>query len=135
MLVATDYCLGHELVSSSADWAGHWQSFQLVAELPTAIIIPLVLSLHCDELHLQRSTCPFVILRVTENIFAIIGGIASEAIREVADDKERALIIRGFLETIAARRDGIRALLSFRGSFRVYSCHGWMSGCRLSTMS
>ena len=58
----------------------------------------------------SEALAPFVNLRVTENIFAIIGGIASEAIREVADNKERGLIIRGFLETIAARRDGIRVL-------------------------
>ncbi len=58
----------------------------------------------------SEALAPFANLRVTENIFAIIGGIASEAIREVADNKERALVIRGFLETIAARRDGIRVL-------------------------
>jgi tetratricopeptide (TPR) repeat protein len=58
----------------------------------------------------SEALAPFIKLRVTENIFAIIGGIASEAIREVPDNKERALIIRGFLETIAVRRDGIRVL-------------------------
>lgn len=58
----------------------------------------------------SEALAPFVNLRVTENIFAIIGGIASEAIREVADNKERTLIIRCFLETIAERRDGIRVL-------------------------
>lgn len=58
----------------------------------------------------SHALAPFASLRVTENIFAIIGGIASETIREVADNKERALVIRGLLETIAARRDGIRVL-------------------------
>ena len=58
----------------------------------------------------SEALAPLVNLRVTENIFAIISGIASEAIREVADNNERALIIRAFLETIAARRDGIRVL-------------------------
>jgi hypothetical protein len=58
----------------------------------------------------REALAPLANLRVTENIFAIIGGIASEAVREVADNKERALIIRGFLETIAARRDWITVL-------------------------
>jgi len=58
----------------------------------------------------SHALAPFASLRVTENIFAIIGGIASETFREVADNKERALVIRGLLETIAARRDGIRVL-------------------------
>jgi hypothetical protein len=48
--------------------------------------------------------------RLTENIFAIIGGIASEVAREVVDSTERALIIRGFLETLVARADGLRIL-------------------------
>jgi tetratricopeptide (TPR) repeat protein len=58
----------------------------------------------------SHALVPFINLRITENIFAIIGGIASETIREVADNKERAIVIRSLLETIAARRDGIRVL-------------------------
>ena len=58
----------------------------------------------------SHALAPLANIRVTENIFAFIGGIASEVIREVADNKERALVIRGFLETIAARRDWIRVL-------------------------
>jgi tetratricopeptide (TPR) repeat protein len=61
---------------------------------------------------------PFANLRITENIFAIIGGIASEAVREIEVVKERALVIRGFLETLAARPDGIRILSMISGAFQ-----------------
>lgn len=61
---------------------------------------------------------PFAKLPITENIFAIIGGIASEAIREVVDSRERALVIRGFLETLVARTDGIRILSLISRAFQ-----------------
>jgi hypothetical protein len=66
----------------------------------------------------SHALAPFASLRITENIFAIIGGIASEIIREVADNKERALVIRGLLETIAARHDGVRVLGLISGVFQ-----------------
>jgi hypothetical protein len=46
----------------------------------------------------SHALVPFINLRITENIFAIIGGIASETIREVADNKERAIVIRSLLD-------------------------------------
>jgi hypothetical protein len=61
---------------------------------------------------------PLVNLRITENIFAIIGGVASEAMREIEDLKERALVIQGFLETLAARPDGIRVLSMISRAFQ-----------------
>jgi hypothetical protein len=49
-------------------------------------------------------------LFITENIFAIIGGIAAELIRQLQDSKERAAVVRAFLETLVSRRDGFRIL-------------------------
>jgi hypothetical protein len=58
----------------------------------------------------SHALAPFTNLFITENIFAIIGGITAELIQQLQDSKERSAAVRAFLETLVSRRDGFRVL-------------------------
>jgi len=61
---------------------------------------------------------PFAQIRINQNFFGIIAGIAMESVREIPDARERALLIRAFLSSLIVRRDRIRLLSLIWGVFQ-----------------